>query len=127
MVDQPEPRAQSQVEPGNRFVFSNCQSIPNFAKAAQKSVRIQEVPFGGTPEQKEAWAWWMARPADWQRRQQQPKLFDVSYRFWRQKVEQLSRQTHDSHTDYRKLSRQFIFDDRWNLVGNPVMVAGRWR
>ena len=107
------PQNQSE-RPGYEFRLGN-----------PKAVLIQEVPFGQNEQDKQAWAWWMARPADWELRKSYPKLFEVSRRFWRQKVDQLSKVSHDPLPDYRELSRQIIFDDQWNLVGNPVMMAAR--
>lgn len=105
-----------------------------FRQAREKTVRIQEVAFGNTEADKQSWAWWMARPADWEMRDRYPKLFEASYTFWRQKVEELAKTVHEKSKDvgrkrsdpapgYRHLSRQVIFDDQWNLIGNPVMIA----
>ena len=94
-----------------------------FHRAALETARIQHLPFGQGKQDRDDWAWWMARPADWESARQYPKLFDVSYRFWRDKLGQLAETSHEPLPDYRDPSRQIVFDDHWNLVGNPVMVA----
>lgn len=104
-----------------------------FQLAQNKAVRVQELPLGRNQADRQAWAWWMVRPTDWEMRDQYPKLFEASYQFWRHKLEELSQDKHKQlpsrgrkrgpDPQYKLLSRQVIFDDNWNLIGNPVMVA----
>ena len=105
-----------------------------FASNADQAVRQTQAPFGDDEQDRRNWQGWMARPADWSLCQRYPKLFEQSLRFWRQKVGQLAQVEHgeflmqghralDPEPGYRHLSRRIIFDDRWNLIGNPVMIA----
>ena len=98
-----------------------------FRRTRSQVVRVQEVPFGQDEQDKQAWARWMARPADWELMNRYPKLFELSLRFWRKKVVDLAKVSHNPLPDYRDLSRQVIFDEQWNLLGNPVMIAKQVR
>ncbi|MDI9583411.1 MAG: hypothetical protein QM473_04265 [Acidobacteriota bacterium] len=75
-------------------------------------------------EAAEKWRQWQVRPISWDQREADPALFELSRRFWRQQVDALAAQGYDEAAppDYRDDRRQVIFDDRWNLVGNPVRI-----
>ncbi|NLF21563.1 MAG: hypothetical protein GX590_00200 [Lentisphaerae bacterium] len=70
----------------------------------------------------ETWRWWQLRPVAWEEAERQPRLFDVSRRFWDEKIEELAQHEYDeaAKPDYRAPERQVVFNDTWNLVANPV-------
>ena len=119
------------------YLDRNQSSRPanEFGRTADQAVRQMQTPFGHNEQDRANWQWWMARPADWSLRNRYPKLFEQSLQFWRQNVEQLAQVKHerpqmlkgqrapDPEPGYRHLSRRIIFDDRWNLIGNPVMIS----
>jgi len=75
-------------------------------------------------EEAESWSRWQVRPASWEDRETSPELFYLSRRFWREQVDALAEIGYDEADvpDYREDVRQVIFDDRWNMVGNPVRI-----
>jgi hypothetical protein len=77
-----------------------------------------------TAADKVLWKRWQVRPISWEARKNAPELFKQSRAFWRSRVEELSRQEYPeiSPPDYREPVRQNIFDDEWNMVGNPVRI-----
>ena len=71
----------------------------------------------------ETWRWWQVRPVSWEDAAALPRLFDLSRRFWRREVDALAAQeTGADLPDYRAPVRQVVFDDAWNLVGNPARI-----
>ncbi|MGI8923621.1 MAG: hypothetical protein ACR2HJ_06205 [Fimbriimonadales bacterium] len=74
-------------------------------------------------EEYSVWQWWQIRPVPWERAAAQPQLFALSREFWRREINRLAAQDYkDKLPDYRAPVRQIIFDDTWNLVGNPVEI-----
>ncbi len=73
----------------------------------------------------ETWRWWQVRPASWDERGQ-TQLFNLSRAFWRSQIDALARQDYGANPpDYRAPVRQIIFDDVWNMIGNPVIIQRR--
>jgi hypothetical protein len=73
----------------------------------------------------ETWRWWQVRPLSWEERGQ-GQLFNLSRSFWRAQVDALAGQDYGNNTpDYRAPNRQIIFDDTWNMIGNPVIIRRR--
>jgi len=72
------------------------------------------------------WSNWMLRPTDWDWRDIYPTLFSLSHDFWRQEVTELETPDYVADQlplpDYHENQRQVIFDERWNMAGNPVLV-----
>ncbi len=71
------------------------------------------------------WRRWQVRPISWEQRESAPELFTLSREFWQEQVEALAAEGYDEAEppDYRDPRRQVIFDDRWNMVANPVRIA----
>jgi len=79
-------------------------------------------------EEKTIWSTWVLRPAAWEQREDYSTLFDLSYDFWRQEVDELAALDYvgtGNLPDYREPQRQIIVDDRWNMCGNPVLVQNQ--
>ena len=73
----------------------------------------------------ETWRWWQVRPASWDERGQ-TQLFNLSRAFWRSQIDALAGQDYGANPpDYRAPVRQIIFDDVWNMIGNPVIIQRR--
>lgn len=73
----------------------------------------------------ETWRWWQVRPLNWEERAN-TTLFNLSRAFWRSQVDALAQQDYGANPpDYRAPVRQIIFDDVWNMIGNPVIVRRR--
>lgn len=69
------------------------------------------------------WRQWRVRPASWEQAQTHPRLFELSREFWRSVVDALGREDYGADVpDYRTPVRQVVFDDRVNMVGNPVRI-----
>ena len=81
-----------------------------------------DVPLAGNDLAQ--WKWWKVRPISWELSSRYPKLFAQSRRFWREQIDVLAQQDYGKALpDYQSRVRQIIFDDTWNLVGNPVRIA----
>lgn len=99
------------------------------------------------PEQMTRWQWWQVRPLNWETARLSQKelknegkkeqaaikkrnrLFALSYQFWREQVNRLARLNYRGSDprakgvpDYRDPQRQLIFDETWNMVGNPHFI-----
>ncbi len=73
----------------------------------------------------DAWRWWQVRPLSWDERGNTP-LFNLSRTFWRAQTDALAQQDYGNNApDYRAPVRQIIFDDAWNMIGNPVVIRRR--
>ena len=72
----------------------------------------------------DAWRLWQARPLSWEDAAKNPKLFRAGRAFWKTLVDDLGRLDYsaDKPPDYRTPQRQVVFDDVWNMVGNPVRI-----
>jgi len=79
-------------------------------------------PLAG--DDRDFWRLWQLRPASWEQRAIAPELFALSREFWRQKIDEIAQSDYDEADppDYRTPQRQVIFDDRWNMVANPVRI-----
>ncbi|HPL17373.1 MAG TPA: PKD domain-containing protein [Spirochaetota bacterium] len=73
--------------------------------------------------EKSLWKKWQVRPLNWDDRNDNAALFTQSLAFWRQKIDQLALAAHTD--DNLRPERQIIFDDRWNMIGNPRRIAQR--
>jgi hypothetical protein len=75
-------------------------------------------------QEQERWRAWQVRPVSWEDREKQPALFALSREFWRAEFEELSKKTYDEKNppDYRRPERQVVFDDRSNMLANPVRI-----
>lgn len=72
-----------------------------------------------------AWRWWQVRPVSWDERGN-TQLFNLSRAFWRSQIDALARQDYGNNPpNYRAPVRQIIFDDVWNMIGNPVVIQRR--
>jgi hypothetical protein len=76
---------------------------------------------------RQEWSRRALRPVDWSAARSNPKLFEASYRFWRGELDRLSSDDQSDTRDYRDPHRQIIFDDVWNLLGNPWRVQQQAR
>ena len=76
-------------------------------------------------EDVEQWQRWQVRPVSWEQADELPELFALSREFWREEVDALAAEGYDEAEvpDYRDPRRQVIFDERWNMVANPVRIA----
>ena len=85
---------------------------------------LQATAHPALPREQHAnWRWWQIRPVSWERAGSQPRLFALSRAFWRREIDALAAQDYgDKLPDYRAPVRQIVFDDTWNLVGNPVEI-----
>ena len=81
-----------------------------------------------TDDEKENWTKMALRPASWELRRSHPLLFNLSYAFWCEKIDELAQLDWGddiNRPDYREPERQIIYDDTWNMVSNPVLIARR--
>lgn len=76
-----------------------------------------------TPSDRLAWTQWQVRPLSWDDAVGNPRLFGLSYLFWQKLVSTYAADTNSNSADYRTPNRQIIFDDVWNMVGNPWRIA----
>lgn len=76
---------------------------------------------------KAGWAASTLRPPDWEEARTNPRLFQAGYRFWRSELDRLAADEKSDSYDYRDPHRQVIFDDVWNLLGNPWRVRQQAR
>ncbi len=75
-----------------------------------------------SPADIDTWRWWQVRPLSWEEAGANPRLFDLSRRFWQETVDKLSLQEYEEKDkpDYRLPERQVIYNDTWNMVANLV-------
>jgi hypothetical protein len=76
-----------------------------------------------TPEDRTVWKQWRIRPLGWDYAGENPRLFGLSYTFWRQQLAALAADPNSKSADYRDPRRQIVFDDVWNMVGNPWRIS----
>lgn len=78
-----------------------------------------------TPEATALWRLWQVRPVAWEDSATSPRLFQLSREFWRRKIDEIAKRPYDLEKppDYRTPERQVIFDDTWNMVGNPARIT----
>jgi hypothetical protein len=105
----------------------NAETLDALRKSsAPKGIQwTREMPLDTTARSE--WAQRALRPADWDQARSNPKLFQATYCFWREELDRLAADDQSNSYDYRDLHRQVIFDDVWNLLGNPWRVRQQAR
>jgi hypothetical protein len=99
---------------------------PDARKAMREAASPDGIQWTATPAlaaaDLSAWTWWQLRPLSWQDAEANPKLFQLSRRFWQGVVDDLARRDYpeDALPDYRAPERQVVFNQTWNMVANPV-------
>lgn len=86
---------------------------------------VQEVTL--TADDTAQWTKWRLRPSDWDHARNQLWLFAYSYAFWRDQLATLAADPQSKGADYRDPRRQVVFDDVWNLLGNPARISEQIR
>ncbi len=101
---------------------------PEFIKKAMKASKpdgiqwTEQLPFDR--KNYETWKWWQVRPLSWEDSDRNPKLFNLSKKFWESTISELSQKEYDEKNlpDYREPERQVVFNEIWNMVANPVRI-----
>ncbi|MEI7436808.1 MAG: hypothetical protein WCL16_08395 [bacterium] len=81
----------------------------------------QQAPMA--PGDGATWKKWQLRPVGWERALENPQLFGLSYTFWREQLAALAKEPKSNTLDYRDPHRQIVFDDVWNMLGNPWRIS----
>ena len=82
---------------------------------------VRTVPLSAAD--RDAWKQWRIRPIGWDDARGNPRLFAASHDFWRRQLAALAADPLPPDADYREPRRQVVFDDVWNMVGNPRRIA----
>jgi hypothetical protein len=100
-------------------------------RIAPREGRFEDQPPLDTPADKALWSLWQVRPSHWETAAANPRLFALSYEFWRREIDAIAKADYaapprdpvaGSVPDYRDPRRQVIVDPIWNMVANPYRI-----
>jgi hypothetical protein len=106
--------------PGAKYLDEFRKAVP-----PEGIQRTRRIPLG--PASQAEWNKRSLRPADWNEARANPALFAATYAFWRHELDRLAADEQAGARDYRDPARQIVFDDVWNLLGNPARIARQIR
>ena len=82
------------------------------------------VSHAMTTTELNSWRLWQVRPVAWEEQAAKPSVFTQSHAYWRSVVDSLATPDYgNSPPSFRSANRQNIFDERWNMMANPVRIA----
>jgi hypothetical protein len=100
-------------------------------RIAPQEAQFRDHPALDNPTDKALWALWQVRPTHWESAAANPRLFAISYEFWRKKTDAIAQLDYAAPPrdpvaggvpDYRDPRRQVIFDPIWNMVANSYRI-----